>query len=93
MIEYALYGVLRHHRQMRDYAAYQRKGRWKPLPAPVTSACRVGVAGTGEIGGAVAQAVKGLGFDVAGWSRTGRGPRRFTDVCRRIGLDNVFGAL
>lgn len=74
MIEYALYGVLRHHRQMRDYAAYQREGRWKPLPAPVTSACRVGVAGTGEIGGAVAQAVKGLGFDVAGWSRTGRGP-------------------
>ena len=34
----------------------------------------MGVAGTGEIGGAVARAVMGLGFDVAGWSRTGRGP-------------------
>lgn len=74
MIEYALYGVLRHHRQMRAYAASQREGRWKPMPAPVTASCRVGVAGTGEIGGAVALAVKGLGFDVAGWSRTGRGP-------------------
>jgi glyoxylate/hydroxypyruvate reductase A len=74
MVEYALYGVLRHHRQMRDYEAFRREGRWTPLPAPDTKACRVGVAGVGEIGGAVARALKGLGFAVAGWSRTGKGP-------------------
>jgi glyoxylate/hydroxypyruvate reductase len=74
MVEYALYGVLRHHRQMRDYASFQRAGKWKPLPSPSTSACRVGVAGVGEIGGAIARAVSGLGFAVAGWSRSGTGP-------------------
>lgn len=74
MVEYAIYGVLRHHRQMRDYEAFRRDGRWKPLPAPDTKTCRVGVAGVGEIGGAIARALRGLGFAVAGWSRTGKGP-------------------
>jgi glyoxylate/hydroxypyruvate reductase len=74
MVEYAIYGVLRHHRQMRQYEAYRREGKWKPLPAPDTRACRVGVAGVGEIGGAVARALKALGFAVAGWSRSGGGP-------------------
>lgn len=74
MVEYAIYGALRHHRQMRDYEEFRREGQWKPLPAPDTKACRVGVAGVGEIGGAVAHALKGLGFAVAGWSRTGKGP-------------------
>lgn len=74
MVEYALYGVLRHHRQMREYAAFQREGRWAPLAAPATASRRIGVAGTGEIGGAIAAALRGLGFDVAGWSRSGKGP-------------------
>jgi glyoxylate/hydroxypyruvate reductase A len=74
MVEYALYGALRHHRQMRLYEGFRREGRWNPLPAPDTGTCRVGVAGVGEIGGAVARALKGLGFAVAGWSRTGKGP-------------------
>jgi glyoxylate/hydroxypyruvate reductase A len=34
----------------------------------------VGIAGTGEIGGAAARAIAALGFDVAGWSRSGRAP-------------------
>jgi glyoxylate/hydroxypyruvate reductase A len=33
-------------------------------------ACRVGVMGLGEIGAAAARALAGLGFSVAGWSRT-----------------------
>jgi glyoxylate/hydroxypyruvate reductase A len=74
MVEYAIYGVLRHHRQMRLYESFQRAGEWKPLPAPDTRTCRVGVAGVGEIGGAVARALQGLGFAVAGWSRSGQGP-------------------
>jgi glyoxylate/hydroxypyruvate reductase len=74
MVEYAIYGVLRHHRQMRLYESFQRAGQWKPLPGPDTRSCRVGIAGVGEIGGAIARALKGLDFAVAGWSRTGKGP-------------------
>ncbi len=74
MVEYAVYGVLRHHRQMRQYEAYRREGKWRPLPAPDTRSCRVGIAGVGEIGGAIARALKGMDFAVAGWSRTGKGP-------------------
>lgn len=74
MVEYAIYGALRHHRQMRQYESFQRAGEWRPLPAPDTKTTRVGVAGVGEIGGAVARALAGLGFAVAGWSRSGDGP-------------------
>jgi glyoxylate/hydroxypyruvate reductase A len=69
MVEYALWATLRYHRQMVEYADFQRQSQWRPLPAPAASQRRVGVAGVGEIGGAVARAVAGLGFDVAGWSR------------------------
>jgi glyoxylate/hydroxypyruvate reductase len=69
MVEYALAATLRYHRQMVEYAGFQARAQWHPLPAPTTSQRRVGVAGVGEIGGAVARAVAGLGFDVAGWSR------------------------
>jgi glyoxylate/hydroxypyruvate reductase A len=69
MVEYALAATLRYHRQMVEYAGFQAQAQWHPLPAPTTSKRRVGVAGVGEIGGAVARAVAGLGFDVAGWSR------------------------
>ncbi len=69
MVEYALWAVLRYHRQMVEYASFQAQARWHPLPAPTASERGVGVAGVGEIGGAVARAIARLGFDVAGWSR------------------------
>ena len=72
MVEYALWATLRYHRQILDYEAFQRAAEWNQLPAPSTAARRVGIAGTGEIGGAIARALAGLGFDVAGWSRSGR---------------------
>lgn len=71
MVEYALWATLRYHRQMVEYEAFQRAADWHPLTAPQTASRRVGIAGIGEIGGAVARAVAGLGFDVAGWSRSG----------------------
>ncbi len=74
MVEYALWATLRYHRQMVEYEAFQRAGAWHPLPAPRTAERRVGIAGTGEIGGAAARAISALGFDVAGWSRSGRTP-------------------
>lgn len=70
MVEYVLLAVLHHHRRMDAYHAFQARAEWHQLPAADTAACRVGVMGLGEIGGAIASALAGLGFVVAGWSRS-----------------------
>lgn len=70
MVEYALLGVLRYHRNFDAYESFQREKRWAPLPIPVTGRRRIGVLGLGEIGGACAQAIAAVGFPVSGWSRT-----------------------
>ncbi len=72
MVEYVLLAVLHRHRRMDSYRAFQARGEWRQLPAADTVACRVGVMGLGEIGSAVARALEGLGFAVAGWSRTAK---------------------
>ncbi|MBI1244829.1 MAG: glyoxylate/hydroxypyruvate reductase A [Alphaproteobacteria bacterium] len=72
MVEYALWAALRYHRQILEYETFQRAAEWHQLPAPSTAERRIGIAGTGEIGSAIAKAFAGLGFDVAGWSRRGR---------------------
>ncbi len=69
MVEYALWATLRYHRQMVEYEAFQRAREWNQMTPPPTSERRVGIAGIGQIGGAIARATAGLGFDVAGWSR------------------------
>jgi glyoxylate/hydroxypyruvate reductase A len=69
MVEYALWATLRYHRQMVEYEGFQRAREWNQLTPPPTSSRRVGIAGIGQIGGAIARAMAGLGFDVAGWSR------------------------
>ena len=70
MAEYAALAVLRYHRNFDVYERQQHEQRWKRLPIPVTAARRVGVLGLGEIGSACARMIAGLGFPVAGWSRT-----------------------
>jgi glyoxylate/hydroxypyruvate reductase len=73
MAEYALYGVLHHHRHMQIYAAQQRARHWEQhedranLQRPV-----VGVMGLGEMGGRVAQKIAAFGFEVRGWSKSSR---------------------
>jgi len=69
MVEYALLYTLRFHRHLPAYEAQQRAREWKEQPLKLAQERRVGVMGLGEIGGATARAMVGLGFDVAGWSR------------------------
>ncbi len=83
MSEYVLLAVLRHHRRADEYDGFQREGRWTPLPPPDTVARRVGVMGMGEIGGDAARKLAGLGFPVAGWSRTEKSIR---------GIESFHGA-
>lgn len=69
MTEWVLLNVLRFHRQDLEYRAQQAARVWHELPAPETSARRVGILGLGELGTASARAIGALGFPVLGWTR------------------------
>lgn len=77
MNEFVLMRVLHYHRQMPQHEANQRARRWERLVPPLAEDRQVGVLGLGELGGRCARTLVGLGFDVAGWSRT---PRRLDGV-------------
>ncbi|WP_457442311.1 2-hydroxyacid dehydrogenase [Roseateles sp. P5_E4] len=72
MVEYVLHAVLDLHRDMPAYRRQQAQALWRPLPVRTAAQCRVGVLGLGSLGEAVLQALRGLGFDCAGWSRSRR---------------------
>ena len=84
MVEYVLYQVLRHHRGMDQYEARQQRATWA-VHEQVRSGDRgIGVLGLGELGSACARALAGLGFAVAGYSRS---RRKRADVTRYAGAD------
>lgn len=72
MVEYVLYQVLRHHRRMPEYEARQQRQEWRAHDQVRPGERRVGLLGLGQLGGACARALAGLGFDVGGWVRTPR---------------------
>jgi len=72
MVESVLAHVLVAHLQLDEYARFQREARWKMLRGPIAAARRVGIVGLGELGRAACAALLGLGFQIAGWSRTSR---------------------
>jgi glyoxylate/hydroxypyruvate reductase len=72
MVEYVLHAVLDLHRDMPAYRRQQAQALWRPLPVRTAAQCRVGVLGLGSLGEAALQALRSLGFDCAGWSRSRR---------------------
>ena len=70
MTEYVVMHVLMHHRGQRYLDACQRDRVWAPKAQRAASAVRVGIMGLGVLGGHAAEALRRLGFDVAGWSRS-----------------------
>jgi glyoxylate/hydroxypyruvate reductase len=72
MTECALACVMALHRQLPAYARQQAGREWKQLPQPIARERRIGILGLGELGGAVAQALACLDFDVGGWSAGAR---------------------
>jgi glyoxylate/hydroxypyruvate reductase len=69
MSEYVLAQVLRLHRQDLTYLAQQRDIVWEEQRQPNAGERRVGLLGLGQFGADAAIKLRGLGFDVAGWSR------------------------
>jgi glyoxylate/hydroxypyruvate reductase A len=72
MTEYVVLHALMHHRQELYLRASQRAKRWVPKFQWPASAISVGVMGLGTLGSHAAQALRHLGFGVAGWSRSPR---------------------
>ena len=72
MVEYVVLAALHHHRRIDAYRDFQARAEWHLLPPADTGTTRIGVMGVGVIGAKVAQALRGFGFQVAGWSRTPR---------------------
>ncbi|MFC0266457.1 2-hydroxyacid dehydrogenase [Kushneria aurantia] len=70
MREYVCLQVLRHHRDMPQLAAAQRRAEWQPQVTPPAPERRVGVMGLGLLGSAAATSLAALGFDTRGWARS-----------------------
>lgn len=90
MVEYALLGVLMRQRHLVEYRMQQQRGEWRRHAPMAREALRVGVLGLGEMGGAVARALAGFGYPVAGWTRS---PKRLDGVLAfdgAVGLDSVL---
>src|SRR3546814_1434016 len=70
--QWVVHAVLHLQRRMKAYAEQQARGEWRELEEWEATTPRVGILGCGEIGGFAGRALAGLGFDVAGWTRTPR---------------------
>ncbi len=71
MLEWVTGHCLRHHLGM-DAHITAAPGTWEPDAPPVSWDRTITMLGLGELGGACAQALAGLGFDMRGWSRSAK---------------------
>ena len=92
MVEWCVAHVLRHHLDTdRDVRRTDRK--WEPHVPPLARDRRVTVLGLGELGAAVARALRDLNFQVTGWSRTKKSVPGVTSRHGDAGLkDALVGA-
>lgn len=95
MVEYVILAVLNRHRRIDDYRDLQAKREWRVLPMVRQHESRVGILGLGEISGAAASVLLGLGFPVSAWTRTRRqagqiavyhGPDGLTDMLQNTDI-------
>ncbi|MDP6175005.1 MAG: glyoxylate/hydroxypyruvate reductase A, partial [Rhodospirillales bacterium] len=72
MNEYAVSLALYHHRNFQTYRAQQAEHVWKAAPSVATEERRIGVMGYGILSSPVVEALAGLNFDMAVWTRSPR---------------------
>lgn len=70
MREYVMLHVLRPHRALPEIEAARAARNWHQVVVPTAPQRKVGVMGLGFMGADCAAALAGIGFDVAGWSRS-----------------------
>ncbi len=91
MSEYVVLQVLRLHRQDLDYRAQQEAAEWRELEQKNAVARRVGILGAGALGQDAGHKLKGLGFDVALWSRSERTVEGLASYAGAAGLPALLG--
>jgi glyoxylate/hydroxypyruvate reductase len=91
MSEYVVLQVLRLHRQDLDYRAQQEAADWRELEQKNAAARRVGILGAGALGQDAGRKLKGLGFDVALWSRSERTVEGLASYAGAAGLPALLG--
>ncbi|WP_444666662.1 2-hydroxyacid dehydrogenase [Cereibacter changlensis] len=88
MKEYIALHVLRHHRQLPKIQANQTAHKWEQIVVPPATERRVGIMGLGNLGGAAAELLASIGFQVVGWSRS---PKELPGIRTYAGASE-FGA-
>lgn len=88
MSEWVVMQCLLHLRQHAAYEALRRDRVWRELDQPEASDMTVGIMGFGVLGQDAARKLKTLGFNVIGWSKSGRAVKGF-EVFDEAGL-NTF---
>lgn len=89
MVEWVTGHVLRHHLDI-DYNLERQAGVWDKHLPPLSRDRPVTVLGIGELGGACAQAIAGLGFPVTGWSRAQKEIDGITCLSGEAGLKQAL---
>ena len=88
MSEYVVLHALAHLRQLPRYIAQQRERVWEDDRfQPAARDVRVGVMGLGQLGRDAAAKLRVMGFQVLGWSRTGKEVAGVETFCGEDGLD------
>ena len=86
MGEYVVMAALLCSRKMHRTFSAQARKVWEPETTPLAPDVTVGIMGMGVLGRACAGALRGMGYNVIGWSRT---PKEFDDVQNFDGLDGL----
>ncbi len=89
MVEWCVGQVLRHHLDF-DRDVRRTDQTWAPHVPPLARNRRVTVLGLGELGCAVAGALRRLNFDVTGWSRSLKSVEGVTCLAGEEGLQRAL---
>ena len=89
MVEWCVGHTLRHHLGM-DQDITRSNTDWVPHVPPLARHQRVSILGLGALGRAVAEALRSLRFDVAGWSRSEKSIEGLATYSGSDGLDTVI---
>jgi glyoxylate/hydroxypyruvate reductase A len=90
MVDYARLCTYRHQRKFHLFERHSRERRWVYIAPALTNGTTVGILGLGELGAAIASALRDEGFDVLGWSRT---PKSLPAVSTHTGRDGLVGMI
>ena len=90
MSEWVVMQCLLHLRQHQAYEAQREKRVWRELVQPEAKDLTVGIMGFGVLGQDSARKLKTLGFNVIGWSKSGRKVEGF-EIFDAAGLDAFLG--